>query len=58
MRRHRPLLALVAYDGLRSFEYAIAADLFAEMGRRDAEYGVVSMCVGGGQGMAALFRRS
>lgn len=35
----------------------IAADLFAEMGRRDAEYGVVSMCVGGGQGMAALFRR-
>ncbi len=35
----------------------IAADLFAEMARRDAEYGVVSMCVGGGQGMAALFRR-
>ncbi len=35
----------------------IAADLFAEMARRDAEYGVISMCVGGGQGMAALFRR-
>lgn len=35
----------------------IAADLFAEMARRDAEHGVISMCVGGGQGMAALFRR-
>lgn len=36
----------------------IAADLFDEMARRDAEYGVISMCVGGGQGMAALFRRN
>jgi AraC family transcriptional activator FtrA len=27
--KKRPLLALVAYDGLRSFEYAVAADLFA-----------------------------
>jgi AraC family transcriptional activator FtrA len=27
--RKRPLLALVAYDGLRTFEYSIAADLFA-----------------------------
>lgn len=35
----------------------IAADLFAELDRRDAQYGVISMCVGGGQGMAALFRR-
>ncbi len=35
----------------------IAADLFAEMARRDAEWGLVSMCVGGGQGMAGLFRR-
>ena len=34
----------------------IAADLFAEMGRRGAEYGIISMCVGGGQGMAALFQ--
>lgn len=35
----------------------IAADLFAEMERRDAKLGVISMCVGGGQGMAALFER-
>lgn len=35
----------------------IAADLFAEMARREANLGVISMCVGGGQGMAALFER-
>ncbi len=34
----------------------IAADLFAEMHRRGSEFGVISMCVGGGQGMAALFQ--
>ena len=34
----------------------IAADLFAEMHRRGAEFGVISMCIGGGQGMAALFQ--
>lgn len=35
----------------------IAADLFAEMERRNGRLGVISMCVGGGQGMAALFER-
>jgi acetyl-CoA acetyltransferase family protein len=35
----------------------IAADLFAEMQRRGVEHGIISMCVGGGQGMAALFRQ-
>lgn len=34
----------------------IAADLFAEMRRSGKEFGIISMCVGGGQGMAALFR--
>lgn len=34
----------------------IAADLFAEMKRSGKEYGIISMCVGGGQGMAALFK--
>ncbi len=34
----------------------IAADLFAEMKRTGKEFGIISMCVGGGQGMAALFR--
>jgi acetyl-CoA acyltransferase len=34
----------------------IAADLFAEMKRSGKEFGVISMCVGGGQGMAALFQ--
>ncbi|MEZ4629689.1 MAG: hypothetical protein R2880_03060 [Deinococcales bacterium] len=34
----------------------IAADLFAEMHRRQSEFGIISMCVGGGQGMAGLFQ--
>ena len=34
----------------------IAADLFAEMQRSGKEFGIISMCVGGGQGMAALFK--
>ncbi|MCA9836034.1 MAG: thiolase family protein [Trueperaceae bacterium] len=34
----------------------IAADLFAEMNRTGKEFGIISMCVGGGQGMAGLFQ--
>lgn len=34
----------------------IGADLFAEMQRSGKEFGIISMCVGGGQGMAGLFR--
>ncbi|HEV8627806.1 MAG TPA: hypothetical protein VG034_25485, partial [Acidimicrobiia bacterium] len=28
-----------------------------EMVRRDARYGLETMCIGGGQGLAALFER-
>jgi len=34
----------------------IAADLFADMNREGKEFGDISMCVGGGQGMAGLFK--
>jgi len=32
--------------------------LLREMKRRDARYGIVTMCVGGGQGFASLFERA
>lgn len=35
----------------------LTTTLFYEMMRRGAKYGVVSMCIGGGQGMAAIFKR-
>jgi acetyl-CoA C-acetyltransferase len=35
----------------------ILTTLLREMQRRDAQYGLETMCVGGGQGLAALFRR-
>lgn len=35
----------------------LTATLLHEMRRRDARYGVVSMCIGGGMGAAALFER-
>ncbi|MEN0107743.1 MAG: hypothetical protein AAGC84_15145 [Pseudomonas sp.] len=35
----------------------IMTTLLHEMQRRDARYGLETMCIGGGQGMAALFER-
>jgi acetyl-CoA acetyltransferase family protein len=36
----------------------ILATLLHEMNRRDARYGLETMCIGGGQGMAAVFERA
>ncbi len=36
----------------------ILADMAAEMHRREARYGLETMCIGGGQGIAALFERA
>lgn len=36
----------------------LTATLLHEMRRRDVEHGIVSMCIGGGMGAAAIFRRS
>jgi acetyl-CoA C-acetyltransferase len=36
----------------------LVGTLMTEMKRRRARYGVVTMCVGGGQGAAALFERA
>jgi len=35
----------------------LTATLLHEMGRRDARYGIVTMCIGGGMGAAGLFER-
>ncbi|OUR75960.1 acetyl-CoA acetyltransferase [Alphaproteobacteria bacterium 46_93_T64] len=35
----------------------ILATLLREMGRRDVKYGLETMCIGGGQGLAAIFER-
>ena len=36
----------------------ILADMAHEMQRREARYGLETMCIGGGQGMAAVFERA
>lgn len=36
----------------------ILATLLREMDRRDARYGLETMCIGGGQGLTAIFERS
>jgi acetyl-CoA C-acetyltransferase len=36
----------------------ILANLMYEMKRRDAKYGLETMCIGGGQGIAAVFERA
>ncbi|MEB3416135.1 acetyl-CoA C-acetyltransferase [Alteriqipengyuania sp. WL0013] len=36
----------------------ILADMAHEMHRRDVRYGLETMCIGGGQGMAAIFERA
>jgi acetyl-CoA acyltransferase len=36
----------------------LTATLLHEMVRRDVEYGIVSMCIGGGMGAAAILRRN
>jgi len=36
----------------------ILADMAAEMHRREAKFGLETMCIGGGQGIAAIFERA
>ena len=36
----------------------ILANLVRELARRDARYGLETMCIGGGQGLAAIFERA
>jgi acetyl-CoA C-acetyltransferase len=36
----------------------ILADMAAEMHRREVRYGLETMCIGGGQGIAAVFERA
>jgi acetyl-CoA C-acetyltransferase len=43
----------IAATGVR-----IATTLLHEMQRRKARYGLETMCIGGGQGMAAIFERA
>ena len=54
------LRASDAQDTVTAIEAAggrILATLLREMDRREARYGLETMCIGGGQGLAALFER-
>jgi acetyl-CoA C-acetyltransferase len=42
----------IAATGVR-----ILATLLNELQRRDGKYGLETMCIGGGQGLAAIFER-
>ncbi len=42
----------IAATGVR-----ILATLLNELERRDGRYGLETMCIGGGQGLAAIFER-
>ena len=53
-----PLAALLSYliPGLGRKKLAkLTATILREMDRRKAKYGMVTMCVGGGQGAAGIF---
>ena len=67
-KRLRPMIVLLAsrafgYEGRMHFraaaiiEFIHTATLLHEMVKRDVEYGIVSMCIGGGMGAAAIFKR-
>ncbi|MCS6902698.1 MAG: thiolase family protein [Candidatus Bipolaricaulota bacterium] len=49
--------AIALGHALGSSGSRLLTTLVHEMPRRDAQFGVVTMCVGGGQGMAAIFER-
>ncbi|GBC76489.1 3-ketoacyl-CoA thiolase [bacterium HR07] len=49
--------AIALGHALGSSGCRLLVTLVHEMPRRDAQFGVVTMCVGGGQGMAAVFER-
>ena len=50
--------AIALGDPLGATGAKLTATLLHELRRRDARYGVVSMCIGGGMGAAALFERA
>jgi len=35
----------------------LALTLITELGKRNGRYGLASLCIGGGQGIAAIFER-